>query len=82
MSHRNVELLIGRLATDAGLCRRFEDRASLLLDELIAQGYEFSAIEIEALSALDVDALRQFAATLDRRLRKANHTATSTHLQN
>ena len=71
VSHRNVELLIGRLATDAALRRRFQEERMQLLQALIAQGFEFSTIEITALAAVDLDALRLFALTLDPRLRKA-----------
>jgi hypothetical protein len=71
MSHRNVEILIGRLATDPLLRRRFTLGPPALLRELQAEGCELSAVEIDALARLDGEALRAFAATLDRRLCKA-----------
>jgi hypothetical protein len=74
MSHRNVEILIGRLATDARLRRRFEDGAIALLHELIAQGHELSTIEIDALATISRDAMRAFADGLDPRLRKVDLT--------
>jgi hypothetical protein len=73
MSHRNVEILIGRLATDPRLRRQFEGGPLTLLHELVTQGYELSTIEIDALATIDRDAIRLFAGTLDPRLRKVDH---------
>ena len=70
MSHRNVEMLIGRLATDAELRRRFEHGPGALLRELIDAGCELTTIEREALATIDSEAIRTFAGTLDSRLRK------------
>jgi len=67
--HRNVELLIGRLATDQGLRRRFEKRP---LEVLREQGLELTEVELVALAALSPDALRVFSARLDSRIRKAS----------
>lgn len=67
--HRNVEILIGRLATDLGLQRRFTERPESVLHEL---GLELTAVELEALSALDPQALRTFSLHLDPRIRKAS----------
>jgi hypothetical protein len=79
MAHRNVELLIGRLATDPLLRRRFEGDPREVLRELDAQGYELSTIEVDALASIDPAAIRHFAGTLDPRLRKADRHTTSTH---
>ncbi len=73
MSHRHVETLIGRLATDPQLRRRFDDSPAALLRELVSQGFEFSPIEVDALSAIDRASMRAFAATLDPRLRRLDH---------
>jgi hypothetical protein len=73
MSHRHVEALIGRLATDPPLRRRFEDAAAAVLHELVAQGYELSSVEIDALASIDRGAIRTFADTLDPRLRRVDH---------
>ena len=81
MSHRHVEMLIGRLATDPGLRRRFEDGPSELLRELTAEGYEFSIIEIDALATIDRESIRRFASTLDSRLRRVDHHNNSKHVQ-
>jgi len=67
--HRNVETLIGRLATDPKLRRRFADRPATALEE---QGLELTSVELEALAATDSEALHSFAGALDRRLRKAD----------
>jgi hypothetical protein len=66
--HRNVEVLIGRLATDPDLLRRFAADAAAVLE---TQGLELTAVEREALAAIDHEALGIFAGSLDRRLRKA-----------
>lgn len=70
MTHRNVETLIGRLATDAALRRRFEEDRAAVLREFREQGYELSAVEIAALESTDTAALRALEEALDRRIRK------------
>ena len=67
--HKHVELLIGRLATDPGLQRRFAEQPFELLDDL---RLELTPVEIEALVATDPEAIRAFSAALDTRLRKAS----------
>jgi hypothetical protein len=49
MSQRNVELLIGRLLTDAELRKRFIQQPRGVLDEFCEQGWELSHGEIDAL---------------------------------
>jgi len=71
MTHRNVETLIGRLATDPVLRRRFGQDPAAVLGELRDQGVELTPVEIEALASTDPEALRAFAEALDRRIRKA-----------
>jgi hypothetical protein len=73
MSHPHVETLIGRLATDPQLRRRFEEGPMALLQELVAQGYELSAIEVDALASIDRASIRAFAGALDPRLRRVDH---------
>jgi hypothetical protein len=70
MSHRSVETIIGRLATDEGFRRRFLEDPTAMLDELRGQGWELSAVETGALAALDQAAITAFAEALDRRLQK------------
>jgi hypothetical protein len=72
--HRNVEVLIGRLATDPGLQRRF---ARQPLDVIREQGLALTEIEIQAIAALSPAALRAFADRLDPRIRKAPLTTES-----
>jgi hypothetical protein len=73
MSHANVERVIGRLATDEALRRRFELDPEAVLDELtIAGGLELSACERHALAGLDPDRLAEFAEALDARIQKAD----------
>jgi hypothetical protein len=74
--HRNVEALIGRLATDPELQRRFAEHPLEVIEE---QRLELTAIEIGALARLDPEVLRAFTAALDARLRRASDpTATRT----
>jgi hypothetical protein len=72
MSHRSVETIIGKLATDEGLRRRFLADAPAVLDELRGQGWELSPIETGALAALDRTAITAFADAIDRRLQKVD----------
>jgi hypothetical protein len=74
MTHRNVETLIGRLATDATLRRRFLDDPVTVLAELRTQGYELTDIELHALASTSADAFREFATPVDRRIQKAEFT--------
>ena len=74
MTHRNVETLIGRLATDATLRRRFVDDPNTVLAELRTQGYELTDVELNALASTNPDAIREFAAHVDRRIQKAELT--------
>jgi hypothetical protein len=73
--HKNVEVLIGRLATDPELQRRFAEQPIAVLHE---QRLELTEVEIAALAALDPDDLRAFTAALDLRLRKASRRAMET----
>jgi len=82
MTHRNVETLIGRLATDATLRRRFLDDPTTVLAELRAQGYELTDVEQLALASTSADAIRAFAAHVDRRIQKAEFTDLSDTTQN
>ena len=70
MAQRDVERLIGRLATDPGFCERFLRDAVGLLGELLEQGCELTRIERDALKSIDARALRAFAMSLDERLRR------------
>jgi hypothetical protein len=71
MTHRNVETLIGKLATDGHLRRRFLEDPARVLAEVREQGLELSDIELQALASTNPDAIRDFAASVDRRIQKA-----------
>lgn len=68
--HKNVELLIGRLATDSKLRRRFAASPEAVLRELVESGLELTQIELAALAATAPEALGALAAALDARLRR------------
>ncbi len=70
MSHKSVETVIGRLATDEAFRRRFSEDAVVALQELRPRGCELTPIEIEALAALDPEAIQSFAVVIDQRLQK------------
>jgi Ribosomally synthesized peptide prototyped by Frankia Franean1_4349. len=72
VTHRNVESLIGRLATDPALRRRFANDATAVLKEFREQGYELTLVELEALASTNADAIESFADALDRRIRRAD----------
>jgi Ribosomally synthesized peptide prototyped by Frankia Franean1_4349. len=72
MSHRSVELVIGRLATDEGFRRRFVADATGALSELRQQGHELTVVEVEALLALDLTAIDRLADAIDQRLQKVD----------
>jgi len=71
MSHRTVEIVLGRLATDEAMRRRFREAPAQALRELLALGLELSPVELAALEKLDPAELHRFAQTLDSRLQKA-----------
>ena len=71
MTHRNVETLLGRLATDGLLRRRFLEDPTGVLAQFRDQGIELTDIELKALAATSPDAIREFAASVDRRIQKA-----------
>ena len=71
MSQRGVEVVLGRLATDEAIRRRFVEAPGVALRELIALGIELTALEVAALESLDPTAVHHFARALDPRLQKA-----------
>jgi hypothetical protein len=75
MSHRVVEIVLGRLATDEALRRRFQQAPAAALRELMALGLELSPVELTALESLDTSAVQSFAKALDARLQKATLVA-------
>src|SRR6185295_19200410 len=65
MSHRNVEIVIGKLVTDETLRFEFRRRPASLLLRLADQGIGLTHYEVDAVLGLDVAALDRFAASLD-----------------
>jgi hypothetical protein len=80
--HKNVEQLIGQLATDPALLRRFAANPLRFLLELVERGFELSDVELDALGSIPPEALRTFAAALDARLRKAPLTEPLSDMEN
>ncbi len=72
MSQKNVEAVVGRLATDEALRGRFHADRAAVLDELAAQGLTLTDVERRALLDLDCGACEQFARRLDPRIQKAS----------
>jgi len=70
MSQRNVEQVIGKLATDEEFRRRFAVSREAALAEVIAQGLPLTPVERRALLAFDVAACERFAGCLDPRIQK------------
>jgi hypothetical protein len=71
MTQRGVEVVLGRLATDEEVRRRFRESPLQALRELRSNGIELSSVEIAALESLDPGRLRRFAHALDPRLQRA-----------
>jgi len=63
--------VLGRLATDEALRRRFRHTPAAVLRELVALGIELSPVELGTLESLDPSAVHRFAQALDPRLQKA-----------
>lgn len=80
--HRNVELLIGRMATDARLRRRFAASPEALLRELSEGGLELTAVELAALAVTQPSAFAAMADALDARLRRYAPAAPAGETQN
>lgn len=72
MSQRNVEIVIGRLATDEEARGRFLDDPQAEIASWRQEGLELSAVEAEALARLPHGPLEALADALDPRLQKAS----------
>jgi len=70
MSQLHVERIIGVLATDEGLRRRFTADPKGTLKELAERGIELTSFEMASLACLDPDKLERFARAIDERLQK------------
>jgi hypothetical protein len=72
MSQSNVERVIGLLATDEVLRRRFAEDPRATLEGLVHQGVELTSCEFHALLGISPRRLARFAGALDPRLQKAD----------
>ena len=73
MSHKCVEAVIGKLATDEAFRHRFLEDPAGSLNELRRRiGYELTPVEAEALTAIDPEVIRAFASNIDQRLQKVD----------
>jgi hypothetical protein len=70
MSQRNVELVLGKLATDEDFRRRFAASPEAALADAVAAGLELTPVEQRALLDLEITACERFAACLDPRIQK------------
>jgi hypothetical protein len=72
VSQRNVETVIGKLATDEALRRDFEHNPGAVLAKLVADGMELTACELWALDRVDPRELARFARAVGPRLQKSD----------
>ena len=79
MSQRGVEIVLGRLATDVVVRRRFSEAPVQTLRTLAALGIDLSAVERTSLARLAPAALEHFARALDSRLQKTELTDGGVH---
>ena len=69
---RHVEIAIGRLMTDEDARRALAESPDAFFAMLRAAGLELTAVEEEALLAIDHRACAHFARSLDPRIQKAS----------
>jgi hypothetical protein len=67
-----VERVIGLLATDEALRRRFSANPRALLVDMIERGMELNECELWSLTRLDPGELKRFAQAIDPRLQRAD----------
>jgi hypothetical protein len=72
VSHRNVEILIGRLLTDEDLRRRFIREPAATLDDFCQQGWELSQCEIGALLSRDASMWDELARRIPSKLQRCS----------
>jgi hypothetical protein len=72
MSQLYVERIIGVLATDEALRRRFIANPKATLLELAQRGMELTPCELGSLGSLDPQELARFAEAIDARLQKTD----------
>jgi hypothetical protein len=72
MSQLYVERIIGVLATDEALRRRFIANPKAALLELAERGMQLNECELTSLASLDKQELARFAKAIDARLQKTD----------
>ena len=72
MSQKTVRLVIGWLLTDEDLRLRFRERPRETLRELLEQGYELTADEIDALVRSDPEVWPALARRIHPRLQRCS----------
>lgn len=72
MSQQSVEMVIGMLATNRDLRRNFALHPEATLRDLVATGLRLTSVEIEALLAVDLEALQRLADRLDLRIQRVS----------
>jgi len=72
MSQVHVERVIGVLATDEAIRRRFSNDPNALLAEMMERGMQLNECEYWALAHLDPRELARFANAVGPRLQKAD----------
>ena len=71
-SQRYVERVIGILATDEALRRRFTTDPRAALMEMIQRGMELNPCELSSLAGLDPKELLRFSRSIDDRLQRSD----------
>lgn len=72
MSQKNVEIIVGKLATDEDFRRQFRSDPDRTVRELVDRGIELTPSELAALVSTDARAFDRIAEALDPRLQKAS----------
>jgi hypothetical protein len=73
LTQKSVEIVIGKLASDDELRRRFRrDRLATLRSLQQEQGLELTTVETASLVTADLDAFERLARALDPRVKKAS----------
>ena len=72
MSHRAIEVIIGRLVTDEAFRKVFERDPRHTLEQVLAHGVSLTATEIEALVGTRRTLWAEMGDQIDPRLQKAD----------
>jgi hypothetical protein len=81
MSQVNVERVIGILATDEAMRRRFAHNPRAVLNDLMERGMELTAGEQVSLAGLDPKVLARFSRYIDDRLQRCDLSHGGSHLK-